>query len=173
MIHVRWVERKISLKSRGKNRNFILGNITSDIVSPSCKVLWLNKNSHKEHWGERNYAHSKFRSFFLNIWSNSRSGLLGLEKFYKLLKSWSTYWIILFESFFFPPEKNNLQSKDVLVSIWKALYIISYPMWSRDQVHKACFSSFSCFLALQLFYTFWFYIHISTLKGNNIWSSSM
>lgn len=102
MIHVRWVERKISLKSRGKNRKFILGNITNDIVNPSCKVLWLNKNSHKEHWGERNYAHSKFRSFFFNIWSNSRSDLLDLEKFYKLLKSWSTYWIILFESFFFP-----------------------------------------------------------------------
>ena len=61
-------KRKISLKSKGKNRNLILGNITNDIVNPqgsSCKVLWLNKNSHKELWAERNYAHSKFRPFFL------------------------------------------------------------------------------------------------------------
>lgn len=35
-------KRKISLKSRGKNRNLILGNITNDIVNPqgsSYKVL--------------------------------------------------------------------------------------------------------------------------------------
>lgn len=98
---------------------------------------------------------------FFNIWSNSRSDLLGLEKLYKLLKSWSTYWIILFESFFFFffPDKKNLQNKDVLVSIWKALYIISHPVWLGGQVHKTCFSSSSRFLALQLFYTFWCYIY--------------
>lgn len=65
----------------------------------------------------------------------------------------------LWKFFFCSPEKNNLQSKDVLVSIWKALYIISYPMWLRGQVHKPCFSSSSCFLALQLFYTFWCFIY--------------
>lgn len=45
----------------------VSGDITNDIVysqDSSCKVLWLNNNSHKELWGERNYAHSKFRPVF-------------------------------------------------------------------------------------------------------------